>query len=55
MGRARERYQARHAEARVLHGVVREHLDRDLAARAPATPAPSGGGRLARGLSPRDI
>jgi hypothetical protein len=34
MGRASERYQPRHAEASVLHGVIREHLDDFLRAAA---------------------
>ena len=34
MGRASERYQPRHAEAGVVHGVIREHLDDVLRAAA---------------------
>ena len=34
MRRARERYQPRHAEASVLHGVIRDHLDDFLRAAA---------------------
>src|SRR5713101_1968522 len=34
MGRASERYQPRHAEASVLHGVIRDHLDEFLRAAA---------------------
>jgi hypothetical protein len=30
MGRARERHQPRHAEASVLHGVIRDYLDEFL-------------------------
>jgi hypothetical protein len=46
MGRARERYQPRHAEASVFHGVIREHLDdflRAAADRADGAGLPFGG------------
>ncbi len=43
MDRARERYQPRHAEASVLHAVIRDHLDdflRAAAARADGAGLP---------------
>ena len=43
MGRASERYRPRHAEASVLYGVIRDHLDDFLGA---ATDWADGPGRL---------
>ena len=49
---ARRRYQPRHVEAGVLHGVIREHLDEFLRAAAEAS---SGGEGIEMPPSPSSI